>query len=176
MLEILGVHSSAKGGDSRTDGHAWLSMHFSNGRQTTIGLWTTTLFTPKAFIKDPTGVFLDETFDVNFGLEAQRHYMAKASRYYRLDAVQGKRAVALLGQFQSWRFTNTCASWARRVVRELLGEDLGSAELGGATDTPRALGDAILRLEATDPTSLQRPKRTNRNAVANALFNSERAV
>ena len=40
----------------------------------------------------------------------------------------------------------------------------------------KIIGDAILRLEATDPTSLQRPKRTNRNAVANALFNSERAV
>ena len=91
MLEVLGVHSSVTGDASFTDGHAWLSMHYTNGRHTTVGLWTTTLFEIKRFVKDSTGVILDESFDVNFGLEEQKNYMPAASRYYRLNETQAKR-------------------------------------------------------------------------------------
>jgi len=168
MLEILGIHSNVVPTDPLTAGHAWLSMHFTNGRSTTVGLWTTTAFRPGKLVKDSTGAFLDESFDVNFGLEAQRGYRAKASRHYKLDSVQGRRAVQVLGHFQSWRFTNTCASWARAVVRELLGEDLDASELAGATDTPRRLAESILALERRDPTSLLRPKTIHRNPVVSA--------
>lgn len=133
-------------------------MHFTNGRSTTVGLWTTTLFEAQRVIKDPTGAILDETFDVNFGLEYQKNYKPVASRYYKLNDAQGKRAVAIMGSYTGWRFTNTCASWATKVLRELLGEDLNASELGGLTDTPRALGKVISDLEVKDPTSVSKPK------------------
>lgn len=83
MLEILGIHSSVTGNAALTDGHAWLSMHFTNGNHTTVGLWTTTLFQARRIVKDPTGAILDESFDVNFGLEDQKNYRPAASRYYK---------------------------------------------------------------------------------------------
>jgi hypothetical protein len=168
MLEVLGIHSSVTGHANLTDGHAWVSLHFTNGKQTTVGLWTTTLLEAKRIVRDSTGVIHDESFDVNFGRETQRHYKAAASRYYKLNETQAKRAIAIMGAYTGWRFTNTCASWATRVVRELLGEDLDSSELGGLTQTPRALGGAILKLEATDPTTLDRPKNIASNPVVKA--------
>jgi hypothetical protein len=46
MVKIIAVHSSTSGGSSTkgssiTDGHAWLSLHFDNGRYETMGLWLT---------------------------------------------------------------------------------------------------------------------------------------
>ena len=165
MLEVIGIHSNVTGDAGLTDGHAWLSMQFTNGKHTTVGLWTTTLFESRRMSKDPTGVILDESFDVNFGLEEQKNYQPAASRYYKLSEAQAKRAVAIMGSYTGWRFTNTCASWATKVVRELLGEELASSELGGLTQTPRALGQAILQLEARDPTSVTNPKKIITNPV-----------
>lgn len=165
MLEILGIHSNVKGGGGLSSGHAWLSLHFQNGKQTTVGLWTSTLFEAKRIVKDPTGVILDESFDVNFGLEESRDYQAAASRFYKLSEAQARRAVSLMGSYTGWRLTNTCASWATKVVRELLGEDLDASDLGGATDTPRALGAAIERIEKEDPTSLIAPKSISGNPI-----------
>lgn len=70
-----------------------------------------------------------------------------------------------MGSYAGWRFTNTCASWATRVVHELIGEDLDSSELAGMTNTPRALGAAIGKLEAGTPTSLANPKKIMSNPV-----------
>lgn len=165
MLDVLGIHSNVKSGADLDDGHAWLSMHFTNGRSTTVGLWTTTLFEARRFVKDPTGAILDQSFDVNFGLEKEKNYKPLASRYYKLTEAQAKRAVALMGSYTSWRFTNTCASWATAVVRELLGEDLDASELGGLTDTPRALGKVISELEAKNPTSISKPTRIISNPI-----------
>lgn len=165
MLEVLGIHSNVAGGASLTGGHAWLSIHFANGKQTTVGLWTTTLFEARRIIKDPTGAILDESFDVNFGLEEEKNYKPVASRYYKLSEAQAKRAVAMMGSYTGWRFTNTCASWATNVVHELVGEEIDSSEIGGLTQTPRALGEAILKLEASEPTSLKNPKKIITNPI-----------
>jgi hypothetical protein len=172
MLEILGIHSNVLSTANLSDGHAWLSMHFSNGNSTTVGLWTTTLFETKRFVKDPTGVILDESFDVNFGLEKAKHYTPAASRYYRLSEAQARRAISIMGSYKGWRFTNTCATWARGVIRELLGEELDASELGGITETPRALGGAILKMEEKDPTSLSNPKRIISNPLVKSSLSS----
>jgi len=143
VLEVIGIHSNVTGDTKLTDGHAWLGMHFTNGKHTTVGLWTTTLFESRRMVKDPSGAILDESFDVNFGLEVERNCKPPASRYYKLGEAQAKRAVSIMGSYTGWRFTNTCASWATTIVHELLGEDLESSELGVLTQTPRALGQAI---------------------------------
>ncbi len=54
MLKILGVHSNVNGNASLTDGHAWPILHLENGNSTSIGLWTSTLYEARRFIKDPT--------------------------------------------------------------------------------------------------------------------------
>ncbi len=172
MLEVLGIHSNVASTAQFSDGHAWLSMHFSNGRSTTVGLWTTTLFESRRIVRDPTGAILDESFDVNFGLEDERGDIAAASRYYGLSPTQARRAVAVMGSYTGWRFTNTCASWASKVVRELLGEELDSSELGGLTDTPRALAKAIEDREAKEPTTLDRPKRIQSAPIVTSSLSS----
>jgi hypothetical protein len=90
MLKVLGVHSNVLGDASLPDGHAWLSMHFENGNHTSIGLWTSSLGEARRFIKDPTGFMLGETHDVEFGIEDQKQYVAKASRYYVLTKDQAQ--------------------------------------------------------------------------------------
>jgi len=172
VLEVLGIHSNVTGDASLTDGHAWLTMHFTNGRQTSIGLWTTTLFEAKRFVKDPTGVILDESFDVNFGLEEQRNYKPAASRFYKLTEIQSRRAVSIMGSYTGWRFTNTCASWATKVVRELAIEDLDASELSGLTQTPRALGNTLQKLEKKEPTAVSSPKRIASNPIVGSSLAS----
>lgn len=158
MLKTLGIHSSAAGTVAFTAGHAWLTLHFANGNSTSVGLWTSTLAEPRRFVRDPTGFALGETLDVEWGLEISKQYRAAASRYYGLTPGQAKHATSALIASASWRFTNTCATWATEVVRRLAGEELDSTELLGATNTPRALGNAILALEAKSPTSLGHPR------------------
>jgi len=161
MLEVLGVHSNVVGDVALTDGHAWVSLHYTNGNSTTVGLWATgDVLGGRHFIYDPIGVTdsTAEQGEVQWGLEAKRHYLAKASRYYKLYPQQLQQVVKVLGAYTGWRFTHTCASWATDVVKQLVGEDLNSAELLGATNTPRALGNAIQALEARIPTSIDMPR------------------
>lgn len=165
MLEILGIHSDVAGEVHLDDGHAWLSMHFTNGEQTTIGLWTSTPLQLKNFVKDPTGLILDESFDVNFGLEAARGYRPKVSRYYKLSNAQARRAVALMGSYTGWRITNTCAAWAAGIMRELQVEDLDASELGGMIQTPRALSKTLTALESRNRTTLTNPKPITSNPI-----------
>lgn len=175
MLKIIGVHSNVVGGKVLTDGHAWISMHFENGRSTSVGLWVEgDLLQSRRFIKDPIGFMSDsaEKFEINFGLEDQKGYKAAASRYYFLEETQAKQATRVLGEFSGWRFTNTCASWATEVVKRLTGEKLDSGEFAGLTNTPRALGAAIAAKEKVNPTSLSLPKRALGNPIKDATFSS----
>lgn len=165
MLNTIGIHSNAAEGDALTAGHAWLTLHFANGRSTSIGLWTNSLGDARRLISDPTGFLLGETFDVEWGWEDQKGYRPKASRYYRLTEGQARSATSILAASGNWRFTNTCASWATEVVRRLIGEDIPSTELAGATNTPRALGIAIRRLESKNPTSISMPRAARASPV-----------
>lgn len=174
MLKTLGIHSNVTGEASLAEGHAWLTLHFDNGNSTTIGLWTTT-FDTRRFIKDPTGFMLGETLDVEFGIEARNGYVSKASRYYSLTNDQAAVATKILVSNANWRFSHTCASWATEVVHQLTGEELESTELLGLTNTPRALGTAILELEAKQPTTPSMPKVVTGNAIEGASFPSARS-
>jgi hypothetical protein len=161
MLKVLGVHSSVIGDAGLTDGHAWISLHYSNGKTATVGLWATDSLTGlRHFIYDPIGISdsTAEKGEVQWNLELNRHYHAKARRYYSLQPYQVHRIVKVLGAYTGWRFTCTCATWATGVVKQLVGEDLDSSELLGATNTPRALGNAISKLEALIPTSVEMPR------------------
>lgn len=71
---------------------------------------------------------------------------------------QGMLASRVIGVYTGWRVTNTCATWASNVVRELTGEEIKSSEFVGLTNTPRALGNALLFLESMQHTSLARPR------------------
>ena len=162
MVKVIGVHSSVAGAIEAhlTDGHAWITMHFQNGRSTTVGLWNRGPLEARNLVRDPIRVTdsTAERFDVQFGLEDKRHYRARASRYYGLTQNEGMLASRTIGVYTGWRVTNTCATWATRVVKELTGEELDSPEFGGLTNTPRALGSAILLLESTQHTTLEHPK------------------
>ncbi len=169
MLKVLGVHSNVLDDQAIGDGHAWLTLHFENGNSTSIGLWTSSLGEVRRVVKDPTGFMLGETFDVKFGLENKLGYRAKASRFYALTKDQALLATKVMGAFTGWRFANTCATWATDVVKRVVGEELPSSELAGATNTPRALGGAIKRLERIQPTSLQCPRGIKGNPICDAL-------
>lgn len=89
MLSVIGIHSSCVSGSSMkaspslTSGHAWLTLHYENGRKSSIGLWAEgELMAANRFISDPVGITRgsQEKFEVNFDKELQKAYRAEASR------------------------------------------------------------------------------------------------
>ncbi|WP_036292015.1 hypothetical protein [Methylosinus sp. PW1] len=175
MLSVIGVHAghNAKEGDYRpagavdlTWGHAWLSMHYTNGRSNTIGLWQVqTNGFPRHVVRDPGNILHNsgitdkfaEKFEVEFDLERRLHYVANASRYYGLYKGQQSRAVMALGKFTGWRLTHNCATWATEKLHDIFGVDLKTAEVLGLTNTPRALANSLRALEAKRATSVGNP-------------------
>ena len=167
MLSVIGVHSAAVGGSSVqggagfTDGHAWLTLHYTNGRSASIGLWAEGgLLQARHFVRDPIGILngSEEKFEVRFDEEIKKNYRAGASRYYGLYAGQQQRAITALGRFAGWRPTHNCATWATEKIQEIFGIGLSSSEGLGLTNTPRKLGLVLRMLESKEPTSISKPK------------------
>jgi hypothetical protein len=157
---ILGIHSNVAGDQNEyTAGHAWLSIT-ENGVTTFYGLW------PDAH---PRVVDNGDGSDIRIGMEAGA--TAIASRYYKLSDAQAKHFKALMKSNVTWRYTNTCASWASEVVYEILGEDVDSDDNFGF-ETPRELGRNILLLEKADPTTMYAPKKLERNPATSLATSS----
>ncbi len=154
---VLGVHSNVAGDTSEyTGGHAWLTISH-DGVTTHYGLW------PDAH---PNVVDNGDDSDIRVGMEASA--TAVASRYYRLSDAQAKHFNALMTANVAWRYTNTCASWASEVVRDVVSEDVDADDWGGF-ETPRELGRNILKLEAAGPTSLGCPKALKQNPASSLM-------
>ncbi len=169
MIKVIGVHTSAIGGSSMkgsplTAGHAWLSLHFENGRDDTIGLWLTDgqmgavkRFLPLNYL---AAAFIHEDilYEVLIGEEKRKNYKSSSSRFYGLDESRKLHAMPCLIHAASWRYEYTCATWVTEKVKQIFGEVFATGELFGLTNTPRRLGSVLASLEAQDPTSLVRPK------------------
>lgn len=157
---ILGIHSNVAGDScSYTAGHAWLTITH-DGKTSFYGLW------PDAH---PKTVDNGDASDIRIGLEASAK--AAASRYYRLSDAQANHFNKLMKANVSWRYTNTCASWAGEIVEEVIGEDIDADDWLGF-ETPRELGKSILELEKKEPTSIEKPKRLERNPASSWMGKS----
>jgi hypothetical protein len=153
----LGIHSNVAGGDESFDaGHAWLTIT-DMGKTTTYGLWPDS---------HPNVVDNGDKSDIRIGLEASSKSVA--SRYYRLSDAQAKVFNSLVASNITWRITNTCASFASEIVGEVVGEDIDADDYGGF-ETPRELGESILRLEKKLATSLQTPKPLKQNPASSMI-------
>ncbi len=150
---ILGIHgyidaNTQERGDfsqQLTDGHAWLTVT-RNGKTEYYGLWPDDH--PTRNIDNGPGS------DIRVGLE--KGITPTASRYYQLDAEQVKLLDAALKQNVTWRYTNTCASWASETTERTTGQDVDADEFLGV-ETPRELVESIRALEAKQATSLEHP-------------------
>jgi hypothetical protein len=168
MLSVIGIHAKSTGAGSLSkgadEGHAWLTLHYPNGQNESVGLWPvgdgSGQMQPRHFIRDPIGIRSDteEKFDVVFGIERRKHYIPSASRYYGLYSNQSTKAIMSIGKFTGWRITHNCATWATEKIAEIFGVRLASQEFLGLTNTPRRLGQALRKLEAIEPTSISNPK------------------
>lgn len=146
---VLGIHSHVYPGtrgsiDRFLDGHAWISVT-RDGRTQTYGLW------PDAH---PDVADNGAGSDIRRNLEVGQRAMA--NRYFELDDAQAKRLEAALRENVEWRYTNTCASWARDTVRAVTGRHLDADDVLGF-ETPRELVDSILELERQQPTAPHAP-------------------
>ena len=167
MFSVIGVHSSCiarssptAGAPSFWAGHAWLTMHYTNGRMGSIGLWAEGSFlSMRHLVKDRIGISSDtaENFEIRFDEELKNHYRAESSRYYGLYQGQQNKAIRALGRYAGWRASHTCATWVTEKVEEIFGVSLASREFLGITNTPRELGVCLWRLESKNPTSVSRP-------------------
>lgn len=155
---VLGIHSNIAGDADNgfTDGHAWLTITHE-GKTTHYGLW------PDAH---PKVINNGDSSDIRLGMEASA--TAAASRYYRLSDAQGKHFNALMTANVTWRYTNTCASWASEVVNEIVGEDLDADDWAGF-ETPRELGESILQAEKKNPTTITSPRPLKNNPASSTF-------
>jgi len=131
----LGVHSNSSSDNAPfVDGHAWISV--TKHRKTKFyGLWP-----------DDHGMTKDngKGSDIRVGLEGTM--LANASRYYKLSSIQALKLDQGLKRVVTWRYTNTCASWASELLHEITGVDIDADDWAGF-ETPRELGKHILALE-----------------------------
>lgn len=150
---ILGIHSYVDENTQRngnfaqrlTDGHAWLTVT-RNGQTEYYGLWPDNH--PTRNLDNGAGS------DIRVGLESG--ITPTASRYYQLDAAQVKLLDAALKENVSWRYTNTCASWASETTQQVTGRHVDADDVLGV-ETPRELVQSLRALEARQATSLQHP-------------------
>lgn len=154
---ILGVHSNVAGSKNDfTAGHAWLTITH-NGATTFYGLWPDS---------HPNVVDNGDKSDIRIGMEASDK--AVASRYYRLTDAQAKNFNALMQSNVTWRYTQTCASWASDVVADVIGEDVDADDNLGF-ETPRELGESILLLESKSPTTISSPRPVPNNPATSTF-------
>lgn len=148
---VLGIHSrvdpNTEGSFNKfIDGHAWISVT-RNGRTETYGLWPDDHPSPN--VKD-NGSGTDIRRSMEDGLAAS------ASRYFELNPEQVKKLDAKLAENVSWRYTNTCASWANETVESVTGHHVKADDTIGI-ETPRKLIESIRAQERTQQTSPDAP-------------------
>ena len=167
MLSVIGIHSKIDdhGKVSFHSGHAWLTLHYTNGRRASVGLWPDRGQSfASLFIRDPIGVTksTEEKFTVCWDLEIRGHYKPFASRYYGLRQGEQIKAIGCLGRFTGWRIGNNCTTWATEKIKEVFGVGISHSDFWGLIDTPRSLGATLQRLEAKSPSAVNRPVYPNR--------------
>jgi hypothetical protein len=167
VLSVIGIHSKIRDHDGSVtyhSGHAWLTLHYTNGRRASVGLWPDKAdFTPdvklRLVVRDPIGISQSsqEQYRVQWDKELLSHYRPDASRYYGLRRGDQNKAIAAIGEFAGWRVTNNCTTWATEKIKKIFGASISHTEFLGVLDTPRSLGAAILRLESKRASKVDDP-------------------
>src|SRR4051812_21974878 len=164
MLSVIGIHCKVddKGKVSATSGHAWLTVHFTNGRRDSVGLWPENddlNNMARLLIRDSVGFSKssEEQLRVCWGKEINGHYNPSASRYYGLRQGEQNKAINCIGQFTGWRVTNNCTTWATEKIKQIFGASIAHSEFFGLLDNPRSLDATLKRLEAARPTTINNP-------------------
>jgi hypothetical protein len=162
MLSVIGIHAKIDdhGKVSATSGHAWLTVHFTNGRRDSVGLWPEREDgLARLLIRDQVGFSksTEEKLRVSWGKEIQGHYKPFASRYYGLRQGEQNKAISCIGGFTGWRIESNCTSWATEKIKEIFGVSIQHSEFLGLHDSPRALGAALARLETVRRTVVNNP-------------------
>lgn len=144
---VLGIHSNVKGdGMDYTSGHAWITV--DTPEQTLyLGLWPDGH--PRVVENRPGCT------DVQIGLE--RGSGAVVSRFYALNAIQVISLNHFINRPDVWGYLNTCAAWATKLLREVLGVNIDSIDYLFFS-TPRELGKTLERLEQKYPSSRLLPR------------------
>lgn len=148
-LVILGIHSNVTADADLTAGHAWLSVS-RDGVVKNYGLWPDDHPRIVAMgLDDP------KTSDIRVGMEDGQ--IARQSRFYKLRPNQAALLEKKLKENVSWRYTNTCASWASETASEMTSENVDANDTLGF-ETPRKLTETLMKLEKSQPTSIGIPK------------------
>lgn len=139
--------SSAAGGLGL--GHAWLSVTDSCGKTTLYGLF------PDSH---------ERTEDNGAGKDIRQNmengYEIKAQRFYEIPLAKIAMLKQLLSnQSATWKTSYNCSSWASEVWNIMTGEDIDARRYYSKWETPRALAEEVSKLEETEPTSKDDPKK-----------------
>jgi hypothetical protein len=143
-LVILGIHSNVLADADYTDGHSWITVT-RDGSTSAYGLWPD---------DHPNVENNGKDTDIRIGMEP---FSGLANRYFKLTLPQQQKLNRLLKENVTWRYTNTCASWASETYTAVTGEAVDADDYLGF-ETPRELTKSIGQLEAKQKTSPYSPK------------------
>jgi hypothetical protein len=138
---ILCIHSnvSSDEGAHITDGHSWLTLHDGAGAYTSYGLWPDEHPDIGA-----AGLSNGEGSDVRVNFANDRR-VGKFVYCLELTPEQRREFERVASENWTWRYTNTCASFAGEAFESATGVDVDADDVLGF-ETPRELGESIAEL------------------------------
>lgn len=131
----ISIRSNVSSDAAMTDGHAWINDSSEDGIDTSYGLW------PDAHpAVDDNGSATDvrKNLEVKFGYNDK--YVAQKS--FPLTKTQYKKFTKFVTKQATWRYTHTCADWARDAIKAATGIRLDVDDWFGF-ETPRELSRSL---------------------------------
>jgi len=130
LLEELCIVSNTGKNSDLTAGHAWLK-HTTETNSTNYGLWPD----DHPAVKDN-----GDKSDVRKGKEDGLSYEASYCRI--ISKEESKRFNEILKKNHTWRYTNTCASFASETFEDVTGINVNANDTLGF-ETPRKITESI---------------------------------
>jgi RHS repeat-associated protein len=129
LMGNLAIHSNTEPTASFDAGHAWISYQKVYHTKQTFGLW------PDSHLNVANN---GSGSDVRLNIEL--NWSANYSYYKNISDAEETLLFSILNQNHTWRYTNTCASFASETFFDVTGID---ADDWGGFETPREISSSI---------------------------------
>jgi RHS repeat-associated protein len=134
---VVSIRSNVSSDAEMTDGHAWINDRSPDETDTSYGLWPDS---HPAVEDNGPATDVRRNLEVQFGYNDQ--YVAQKS--FPLTKAQYDEFIRFINKSDTWRYTHTCADWARDVIKAITGTRLDADDWFGF-ETPRELSKSMGR-------------------------------
>jgi len=134
--EELCIYSNVKSTNDFSSGHAWLS-HKSKSNSHTYGLWP-----------DNHPNIIDNGDKSDIRIDKESGIPHEVSFCKKITKEEGVKLLDILKENKTWRYTNTCASFASETFETVTGVNINPNDMLGF-ETPRKITESINQYKET---------------------------